>query len=114
MGLIIPFSVWIERAYVGVFGLLFLVALAQGFLHVRAGRMGLHREWIIRAFSIGLSIATQHLIFIPALLVVAEPSLEQLKTLSVASFLVVFVAHVSFAEVWIRFTQARGTPGARR
>ncbi|MGH3148670.1 MAG: DUF2306 domain-containing protein, partial [Rubrobacter sp.] len=68
LGLVIPFSGWPERVVIGLFGGLFLLALVKGFLHVRAGRVALHREWMIRAFAIGLSIATMRLIFIPALM----------------------------------------------
>ena len=73
MGLVIPFSGWIERMYIGLFGTFFILALIKGFVHIRAGRVASHREWMIRAFAIGLSIATQRLIFIPALLIVSDP-----------------------------------------
>ena len=65
MGLVVPFSGWPEGVIIGLFGVLFLLALGKGFLHIRAGRAGLHREWMIRAFAIGLSIATMRLIFRP-------------------------------------------------
>jgi hypothetical protein len=42
---------------IGLFGSLFLYALGKGFVHVRAGRVALHREWMIRAFAIALAIA---------------------------------------------------------
>jgi uncharacterized membrane protein len=71
MGLVIPFSGWPERVVIGFFGGLFLVALVKGFSHVRAGRVALHREWMIRAFAVGLSIATMRLIFMPALMLAA-------------------------------------------
>ena len=74
MGFVIPIAGWIERGYIGVFGAFFLVALVKGFLHIRAGRVALHREWMIRAFAIGLAVATQRLIFIPAILAVADPT----------------------------------------
>jgi uncharacterized membrane protein len=110
MGLVIPFSGWIERGYVGVFGVYFLFALVKGFVHVRAGRVALHREWMIRAFAIGLSIASQRLIFVPVLLVLADPTEEQLRTLSAAAFLAAFVVHASVAEAWVRLTRKRGVP----
>lgn len=47
MALVIPFSGWWERVIVGPFGALFLVALGKGFLHIRAGRAALHREWMM-------------------------------------------------------------------
>jgi uncharacterized membrane protein len=100
MGLVIPFSGWPERVIIGLFGGLFLVALVKGFPHVRAGRVDLHREWMIRAFAIGLSIATMRLTFVPALLVVADPTDAQIAMFSNASFAVAFVA-----EAWIRITR---------
>ena len=110
MGLVIPFSGWIERVYIGLFGTLFLVALIKGFVHIRAKEVALHREWMIRAFAIALAVATMRLIFIPALIVVADPTQGQLQTLSAASFLVAFVVHASVAEIWIRLTRRRGVP----
>jgi hypothetical protein len=64
----------------------------------------LHREWIIRAFPIGLSIATMRLIFVPTLLVVADPTDAQVAVLSNTSFAAAFVLHTSVAEAWIRTT----------
>ena len=96
---------------IGLFGGLFLVALVKGFLHVRAGRVALHREWMIRAFAIGLSIATMRLIFVPALILVATPTDAQIAVLSNASFAAAFVPHTSVAELWIRATR-RSVSGA--
>ncbi len=110
MGLVIPFSGWIERVYIGLFGTFFTLALIKGFVHIRAGRVASHREWMIRAFAIGLSIATQRLIFIPALLVVADPTQGQLQRLSAAAFLLAFAAPASIAEAWIRLTRKRHVP----
>jgi uncharacterized membrane protein len=112
MGLVIPFSGWGERVIIGLFGGLFLLALGKGFVHIRAGQVALHREWMIRAFAIGLSIATMRLIFVPALLVVADPTDGQIALLSVASFAAAFVAHTSVAELWIRLTRMSRTDAA--
>ena len=85
--------------------------LIEGFVHARAGRVAQHREWMIRAPAIGLSIATMRLIFIPALLVVTDPTQGQLRAFSAAAFLVAaFVAHACAAEAWIRLTRRRGVP----
>jgi uncharacterized membrane protein len=113
MGLVIPIAGWIERGYISVFGALFLVALVKGFVHIRAGRVALHREWMIRAFAIGLAVVTQRLIFIPVLLAVADPTDGQVAMLSAVSFLAAFVLHSSLAEVWIRLTRRSGVPVAR-
>ena len=90
---------------------MFLVALVKGFLHVRAGRVVLHREWMIRAFAIGLSIATMRLILVPALTIVATPTDAQIAVLSNTSFATAFVLHTSVAELWIRATR-RSVSGA--
>jgi hypothetical protein len=110
MGLVIPFSGWIESVYIGLFGTLFLVTPINGFVDSRANQVALHRAWMIRAFAIGLAVATMRLTFIPGLIVVADPTQGQLQTLSAASFLVAFVVHASVAEIWIRLTRRRGVP----
>lgn len=113
MGLVIPIAGWIERGYISVFGVLFLVALVKGFVHIRAGKVALHREWMIRAFAIGLAVATQRVIFIPALLAVADPTQGPVAILSAVSFLVAFVLHVSVAEAWIHLTRRSGIARTR-
>ena len=110
LGLVIPFSGWAERVLIGLFGSLFLFALGKGFFHVRAGRVDLHREWMIRAFAIALAIATQRVIFIPSLFVVDDPTYGQIVTLSVAAWSAALVVHSSLAEVWIRLTRKRRVP----
>ena len=52
VGLVIPFSGWAERVLIGLFGSLFLFALGKGFVHVRAGRVALHREWMLSLIHI--------------------------------------------------------------
>ena len=106
MGLVIPKGGWPERAVISLFGILFLFALIRGFLHVRAGRVALHREWMIRAFAIGLAIATARLIFFPVLLItMVNPTEERFGTLLVMALAVAFVLHASVAELWICVTR---------
>jgi uncharacterized membrane protein len=106
MALVIPKGGWPERVVIGLFGSLFLFALLEGFLHIRAGRVALHREWMIRAFAVGLAIATTRLIFFPALLItMADPTDELFGMLLVVSLAVAFVLHASVAELWIRVTR---------
>jgi uncharacterized membrane protein len=107
----IPFSGWWESVVVGGFAGLFLVSLVKSIAHIRAGQVELHREWMIRAFAIGLAIATQRLILIPSIILSGEPSLELARTLAIVSFLVAFVLHSAVAELWIRRTRDRATAG---
>ena len=113
MGLVIPKAGWPERVVIGFFGGLFLIALVKGFLHVRAGRVALHRAWMIRAFAVGLAIATARLIFFPALLITtADPTDGLFGTLLVVALAVAFVLNTSAAELWIRATRRSGSPTA--
>jgi uncharacterized membrane protein len=109
MGFVFPFSGWPESVVIGLFGGLYLVALVLGFVHVRAGRIRLHREWMMRAFAIGLSIATMRIFFIPALIVIGNPTDEQIAFLSVTSFTLAFILHTGVTELWIRHTRRTGT-----
>jgi uncharacterized membrane protein len=112
IGFVIPFSGWAEGVLIGLFGSLFLFALGKGFVHIRAGRVALHREWMIRAFAIALAIATQRVIFIPSLFVVIDPTVGQIVTLSLAAWSAALVVHSSLAEVWIRLTRKHRVPKA--
>jgi len=47
-----------QAAATTLFALFFLFALANAWRHIRRREVVLHREWMIRAFSIGLAIAT--------------------------------------------------------
>jgi Predicted membrane protein (DUF2306) len=110
MGLVIPFSGWIERVYVGLFGTLFLVALIKGFVHIRANQVALAPG--MDDPGVRHSTRRRHYApdLIPALIVVADPTQGQLQKLSAASFLVAFVVHAAVAEIWIRLTRRRGVP----
>ena len=70
---------------------------------------------MIRAFAIGLAIATQRLIFFPALMIaMSEPTDEGFGTLLIAALAVAFVVHASVAETWIRATRRSGAPKASK
>ena len=113
MGLAIPKGGWPERVVIGLFGTVFLFALLKGFLHIRARRVALHREWMIRAFAIGLAIAAARVIFFPALLITTtDPTEELFGTLLAASLAAAFVLNASVAELWIRATRKSGAPRA--
>lgn len=105
LALVVPFSGGPEQIINGFFGVFFLVSLVKGFRYIRTGQVARHREWMIRAFAIGLSIATMRLLFVPALIIVGDPDLSQIKTISIASFTVAFCFHAGFAEYWIRRTR---------
>ncbi|MCH7814949.1 MAG: DUF2306 domain-containing protein [Proteobacteria bacterium] len=105
IGIVIPFSGFPEQIIIGFFGLLFLLSIVKGFNYARAKQITLHREWMLRAFAIGLSIATMRLIFIPALIIVGDPTRSEIEALSIISFTIAFFLHCGFAEYWIRATR---------
>lgn len=109
MGLVIPFSGWGERILMMLFGGLYLLALGRGFVHIRARRTARHREWMLRAFAIALSIATQRVLFVP-LLLLAEPTEPQIVAASLAAWALAFVSHSALAELWIRFPTRKEVP----
>ena len=47
-----------EVAATILFATFFLFALLKGFVAIRRGNVALHREWMIRAFAIGLAVTT--------------------------------------------------------
>ncbi len=111
MGLIIPFSGLPEQVVMGFFGTFFLISIITGFTHVRAGRIAMHREWMIRAYALGAAIVTMRLIFIPLLIINKVTSNEITALYSIGSFTVAFVIHALIAELWIRSTRS-GSPRA--
>ncbi len=107
-GLVMSFTLAIggiiETAATTVFSLLFLFALAKAVLHVRRGAVARHREWMLRAFVIGLAVATIRPI---VGLFFALTALRPQEFFGVA-FRLGFTAHLAAAEIWIGATRLRG------
>jgi uncharacterized membrane protein len=47
-----------ETAATTLFGILFLVCLIKAYRHIRRKEVAQHRQWMIRAYAIGLGVAT--------------------------------------------------------
>lgn len=93
-----------ERAATALFGVLFLVALARAFACIRRRHVALHREWMIRAFSLGLAVATIRPI------VGAFFATQRLTRLTPPEFFGIafwlgFTIHLIAAEAWINHTR---------
>lgn len=104
MGIVIPYSGTSEQLIIGFFGSLFLLSLVLSYKNIRQKNIQLHREWMIRALALGLSIATMRLIFVPAL-ILNSPDRQGTEMWSILSFTIAFVIHCGFAEYWIRKTR---------
>jgi uncharacterized membrane protein len=94
-----------ERAATALFGLLFLFALARAFACIRRRQVTLHREWMIRAFSLGLAVATVRPI---VGVFFATQSLTQLTPPEFfgIAFWLGFTLHLIAAEAWINHTRS--------
>jgi uncharacterized membrane protein len=86
-----------------VFGLTFLYSLVRAVRHIRRREVALHREWMIRMFSLALGVAT-----IRAVQGLAQAFLgTSLEGSFGASFWIAFTLNLGIAEMWIRFTRPR-------
>lgn len=99
-----------ETAATLLFGSLFLFALLQGFLAIRMGHVALHRQWMIRAFAIGLAVTTTRPIvgmFFATRNITHLTPHEFFGT----AFWLAFTIHLIAAESWINYTRARTAAG---
>jgi uncharacterized membrane protein len=96
----------LEVAATLVFGPLFLFALGRGFLLARRHQIRPHREWMIRAYAIGLAVATMRPLI--GLFFALTPLTPQEFFGYV--FWIGFTLHLMVAEVWIRATRPQPAP----
>ncbi|HEY1012967.1 MAG TPA: DUF2306 domain-containing protein, partial [Herpetosiphonaceae bacterium] len=105
----------VQAAATLVFGAGFLAALGKAVWHIRRREIARHREWMIRAFSYGLAVATIRPII--GFFFATSP----LSGLAPADFFgpafwLGFALHAAAAEWWIRRTRRRaasaGSAGA--
>jgi uncharacterized membrane protein len=93
-----------ETAATVFFALFFLVALSRGYVHARRRRFVLHREWMIRAFAIGLAVAVATIRPVVGAFFAAR-SLSPNEFFGIA-FWQGFTTHLIAAERWINYTRA--------
>jgi len=92
-----------------LFSIFFLFALSKAYLLIRKGNSKLHREWMIRAYAIGLAVTTIRPI---VGIFFATSKLSGLTPYEFfgTAFWVGFVLHLIASEVWINKTR-RVVPG---
>lgn len=95
-----------ETAATTLFAIVFLFSLIKGFLHIRGGRVALHREWMIRAFAVGFAVATIRPIvgvfFATSRLTHLTP-----HDFFGTAFWLGFTIQLMVAEIWINYTRPR-------
>ena len=92
-----------QAAATTLFGSYFLLALSRAFWLIRRREVALHREWMIRAFSIGLAVATIRPIMGIFFATSRISGLTPREFFGIA-FWIGFVLHLIAAEAWIRAT----------
>jgi uncharacterized membrane protein len=95
-----------QAAATTLFGTFFLVALCKAFWHIRRREVALHREWMIRAFAIGLAVSTIRPI-VGLLFATSHFSGLTPYEFFGTAFWIGFVLRLIAAEAWIRATTPR-------
>lgn len=96
-----------------LFALFFLFALLQGLCHVLRREIALHREWMIRAYAIGLAIATIRPI-IGIFFATSRFSGLTPREFFGTGFWIGFTLHLVAAEAWIHITRVEFAQGANQ
>lgn len=99
-----------ETAATTLFALVFLFALTKAFLHIRRREIAQHREWMIRAFAIGLAVATIRPI-VGLFFAFSRITHQTPREFFGIAFWIGFTLHLIAAEAWINYTRPRlGVP----
>jgi Predicted membrane protein (DUF2306) len=93
-----------QAAATTFFALWFLFAFGRALIHILRRETALHREWMIRAFSIGLAVATIRPIVAVFFATSRFSGLTPYEFFGTA-FWIGFVLHLMVAEAWIQWTR---------
>jgi len=98
-----------QAAATTLFGTFFLFALCKAFWHIRRREVALHRQWMIRAFAVGLAVATIRPIIGVFFATSRLSGLTPHEFFGIA-FWIGFVLHLIAAEAWIHATLPEPVP----
>jgi hypothetical protein len=87
-----------------VFDCLFLWSLAKAFVHIRRGEAALHREWVIRAMSVAVGVATVRPIMASFFATSAITGMTPHDFFGIAFWLGFSLTYI-VGEVWLRYTR---------
>ncbi len=91
-----------------VFGILLGFALVKAMLAVRNRQFNLHRDWMIRAYAIGVGATAVSMVFIPIFAITGEPPTGLVSDLA---FVGSWVVCVAIAELVVRKLNAANMEG---
>jgi len=95
-----------ETAATMLFAVVFLFALIKAFRCIRSRNVALHREWMIRAFAVGLAVATVRPI-VGAFFATRSLTLLTPHEFFGIAFWLGFTIQLMVAEIWINYTRPR-------
>jgi len=101
LGIIVGFGGSTETAAVTFFSVLFLIFLGLAVFRIRRREISAHREWMIRAFALGLAITTMRPMVAVLIALTDLPFPEILGV----SFWLAFSLHLVIAELWVNITR---------
>jgi uncharacterized membrane protein len=102
-----------QAASTTLFATFFLFALCRAFWYIRQGNVVFHRQWMIRAFSVGLAVATIRPIIGLFLATSRFSGLTPYQFFGTA-FWIGFVLHLIAAETWIQAILPESRPSATK
>ena len=97
-----------ETAAVTAMAAVLLVSLAMAVRHIRRREIALHREWMIRAFAMGLTAGT--VTVVAALLGLSAAVRQSPREFIGIAFWLGFVINLIAAEAWIHHTRPVSLP----
>lgn len=92
-----------EMAPICFYTLIYLAAVAFGVRAARQRRFAVHREWMIRAFSIGIGISSVRIWFVLFMHTTGMHAQQFFAT----AFWLAFGVNLVIAEIWIQATRQR-------
>jgi uncharacterized membrane protein len=101
MGFKIQYGGITELSAVLVFGTWFLFSLGTAYIKIRRRNYAAHREWMIRAYSIGMAVATMR----PIIGLFFAFTHIRFQDFFGITFWIAFILHAAVAESWIRYTR---------
>jgi uncharacterized membrane protein len=94
-----------ETAATTLFAIVFLICLSKAYLHIRRKEVERHREWMIRAFGVGLGVATTRPI---VGMFFAFRQLSPHEFFGIAFWLGFSITFLA-AEAWVDYTRQRNS-----
>jgi uncharacterized membrane protein len=112
-GLIQPLGGAAEQLIVSAAGLFLLVSVCRAFLHIRAGDVADHREWMLRAIGAALGIPAIRIVGVPLDLTLTPRGVDP-HVIFVLALWLGWGVTVAVAEWWIRTTRQRTVAAIER